>query len=233
MTLQRKRARLKRYLALLAILAIATFSLTTWLQVAPVTRSLRQIARQADRAAVTDRAGVPLAVSYQNRWNSYSYLPLHKMPDFLLNAFVESEDKRFYAHHGVDWRALAAATWQNLKSFSRLRGASTITAQTVRIIHDRPRTLWSKWLELWESLALERRAGKQEILEFYCNEIPYAANRRGVAQAASYYFDRDLSTLTKKELLALVVLARAPSQFDLYRHADRIDAAILRLAHAL
>lgn len=233
MTLQLKRARLKRCLALLAILALATFSLATWLQVAPVTHSLRQITRQADRAAVTDRAGTPLAVSYQNRWNSYSYLSLHEMPDFLLNAFVESEDKRFYTHHGVDWQALAAATWQNLKSFSRLRGASTIPAQTVRIIHDRPRTLWSKWLELWESLALEHRAGKQEILEFYCNEIPYAANRRGVAQAASYYFDRDLSTLTKKELLALVILARAPSQYDLYHHSDKIDTAILRLAHTL
>ena len=53
--------------------------------------------------------------------------PLHAIPDFLLEAFVSSEDRRFYEHHGIDWQALSSALWQNLKSFSRVRGASTIT----------------------------------------------------------------------------------------------------------
>ncbi len=205
----------------------------TWLDVTPITGSLRQIAGQAEYAEITDRTGAPLGVSYQNRWNSFDYLPLHSMPEFLLQAFVASEDRRFHSHRGVDWRALGGAFWQNLRSLSRVRGGSTISGQVVRIIHERPRNLWSKWVELWESLSLERHTGKQEILEFYCNEIPYAANRRGVSQAASYYFDRDLSTLTKKEMLALVVLARAPSAYDLYRHPERAESAIRALARKL
>ena len=194
---------------------------------------LSRIASQAERTAITDRNGVPLGISYQNRWNSFDYTPLHKMPDFLLQAIVASEDHRFYRHHGVDLHALAGAAWQDLKSGARVRGASTITEQVVRILHPRPRSLWSKWLEFWDAIALESRTGKGEILEFYCNEVPYAANRRGVVQAASYYFNRDLSTLNRKEMLALVVLARAPSGYDLYRHPTRIEPPIQRLAEML
>lgn len=218
---------------LASMFLIAFFALKTWVDVTPIHASLQAIVRSARNAEVTDRNGIPLSVSYQNRWNSTNYLPLHAVPDFLLDAFVASEDKNFYSHQGVDWQALGSALWQNLKSFSKIRGASTITEQVVRIIHERPRTLWSKWLEGWEAAFLEQHASKAEILEFYCNEVPYASNRRGIVQAARYYFNRDLSTLTKKELLALVVLARAPSSYDLYRNPPKIEAAIARLAAKL
>ncbi|MBU0500662.1 MAG: transglycosylase domain-containing protein [Gammaproteobacteria bacterium] len=222
-----------RLLGLPLLLGCTWLLVATWLEVTPITGPLRGLAGQAEFAEITDRTGAPLRVSYQNRWNSFDYLPLHAMPEFLLQAFIASEDKRFYSHPGVDWRSLGGAVWQNLRSLSRVRGGSTISGQVVRIIHERPRNLWSKWIELWETLSLERHAGKREILEFYCNQLPYAANRRGVSQAASYYFDRDLSTLTKKEMLALVVLARAPSAYDLYRHPERAESAILALARKL
>lgn len=231
-------ARLKAF-GLRNVFLTILFLLFTWLVIAtvweitPITGSLRQVVNQAEYAEITDRSGVPLGVSYQNRWNSFDYLPLHHIPEFLLQAFVASEDRRFHSHQGVDWWGLGGAIWQNLGSLSRVRGGSTITGQVVRIIHERPRNLWSKWIELWEALILERHASKQEILEFYCNEVPYASNRRGVAQAASYYFDRDLSTLTQKEVLALVVLARAPSGYDLYRHPARAESAIRGLARKL
>ncbi len=199
----------------------------------PLPGRLSEIVRDSERAAITDRNGVPLGVSYQNRWNSFDYVPLHAIPDFLLQAILTSEDRHFYQHHGVDFAALAGAAWQDVKSRSRVRGGSTISEQVVRILHPRPRTLWSKWVELWEALLLESRASKGEILEFYCNELPYASNRRGVVQAASHYFDRDLSTLTRKEMLALVVLARAPSGYDLYRDSQRVEPAIGRLAQAM
>ncbi len=74
---------------------------------------------------------------------------------------------------------------------------------------------------------------KSDILEFYLNQVPYASHRRGVAQAAHHYFNRDLETLTTKEMLALVVLVRAPSRFDLYREPQTIESAILRLAQSM
>ena len=99
------------------------------------------------------------------------------------------------------------------------------------MIRPRPRTLWSRWVEGWEARRLEQRHPKQRILEFYLNQVPYAANRRGVAQAARYYFDRDLSALNRHEMLALAVLVRAPSRLDL-RRGDRraLDRAIGQLS---
>ena len=98
-----------------------------------------------------------------------------------------------------------------------MRGASTISEQVVKMLHPRPRTVWSRWLEGWEARLLEQSIGKQDILQFYLNQVPYAANRRGVKQAARYYFDRDLETLSKKEMLVLAVLVRAPSRLDIYK----------------
>ncbi|MDY0042420.1 MAG: transglycosylase domain-containing protein, partial [Desulforhabdus sp.] len=128
------------------------------------------------------------------------------------------------------WLARLHAVVQNLITLRASRGASTITEQLVRILHPRPRTMWSRWLEGIEAARLERRFSKAELLEFYLNQVPYARQRRGVVQAASLYFDRDLSTLNFKEMLALVVLVRAPSSMDLRRETSRADAAVARLA---
>jgi penicillin-binding protein 1C len=63
---------------------------------------------------------------------------------------------------------------------------------------------------------LDSKFDKATILEFYLNQVPHAAQRRGVQQAATFCFDRDVATLNKREMLALaVLLVRAPSHFDL------------------
>ncbi len=195
--------------------------------------SFRAVLAKAERLQVLDRRGEPLSVSYQNRFNTFDALPLHAIPEFLRKAFITSEDRHFFAHRGVDWSARLSAVWKNIHASKAVRGASTISEQVIRILHPRPRTLWSRWLEGWEATWLEQRASKGEILEFYFNQLPYAANRRGVAQAARYYFDRDVATLTQKEMLALVVLPRSPSAFDLYKNPSTIESAIVRLAQEM
>lgn len=175
----------------------------------------------------------PLTFSYQNRWNTSDAVPLHEFPEFLQNAFTLSEDKRFFEHYGVDWIARGNALWQRFRYGQSARGASTITEQVVRMIHPRPRSFWSKWIEGLEALSLEMRAGKADILEFYLNQVPYAANRRGVVQASRYYFNRDVNTLGTKEMLALAVLVRAPSKFDLFEGKVQIEESIQRLAETM
>lgn len=179
---------------------------------------------------ILDRSGIPLSVTYINHWNLHDALPLRDVPELLLQAFIVSEDKRFFEHQGVDWQARGHALWQNVKALKAVRGASTITEQTVRMLHPRPRTLWSRWLEGIEAHRLERRFSKAEILEFYLNQVPYAHRRRGVVQAARLYFDRDPDTLSAREMLALAVLVRAPSSFDLRRGGRGVDGAVRRLA---
>jgi penicillin-binding protein 1C len=182
---------------------------------------------------VVDRRGEPLNVTFTNGWNLHEQVALHEIPPFLRAAFVAAEDKRFFEHHGPDWSARLSALWTNVKTGRAVRGASTISEQVVGMLQSRPRSVWSRWLEGWEARELERRFTKNEILEFYLNQVPYASNRRGVQQAASYYFARDLSTLSKKEMLALAVLVRAPTRFDLKRDSAASAGAIERLAAAL
>lgn len=199
----------------------------------PVTKNFKDVYNKTSLQTVLDRNGLPLAVSYQSKWNQNDLRPLYDVPTLLIQAFLISEDQNFYTHHGVDWRARGAAILQNIKHRGSLRGASTITEQIVRMLNPRPRNLWSKWVEGFEAMALERSIGKQDLLEFYLNQIPYAGSRRGVVQAARYYFNRDIETLTPKEMLALVVLARAPSAYDLYKHPQKIEKSLIRLSKTL
>ncbi len=219
--------------AICAAGASALLSLATVAALRPAPASFLDVLSDSREVQILDRNGEPLNLTYRSRWNNHDVVALHQAPEFLKQAFILSEDKRFYAHGGADWLARGAAAVTNLRHMRTIRGASTITEQVVRMLNPRPRTLWSRWLEGWEAARLEARFGKDEILEFYFNQIPYAANRRGVRQAARYYFDRDLDTLSRKEMLALVVLVRAPSDLDLFRGTVAAEAAIARLAARL
>ncbi|HDP88428.1 MAG TPA: penicillin-binding protein 1C [Thioalkalivibrio sp.] len=216
--------------ALLLVVGMA-LGLATWLALEPPPAQL--VTAQGAKPRFVDRHGEVLTVTYDNRWNLHQQMALHAMPPFLVEAFVISEDRRFHAHGGVDWAARGHAAWQNLKAGGVVRGASTITEQAVRLLRPRPRTPWARWLEGFEAGALEERFSKAEILEFYLNQVPYGARRRGVAQAARHYFDRDLDALTRKEMLALVVLVRAPGAWDPYRHPGRLEGPVARLAARL
>jgi penicillin-binding protein 1C len=223
----------KRSLGILATLAVAGFLGATLPALSPVPERLPPEGEGELDARYVDRRGELLSVTYENQWNLHDRIPLHEIPQNLTEAFVTAEDKRFYSHHGVDWYARLHAAWTNLTSLRAVRGASTITEQVVRLIHPRPRTLWSRWVEGFEAMRLERRFDKSEILEFYLNQVPYARMRRGVKQAAREYFDRDIDTLNPKETLALAVLVRSPSRLDLKKGTEAIEKPVQRLAARL
>ncbi len=196
----------------------------------PVPGSLKLDDFPVRKMKLLDRNGIPLSITYSNSWNLHDVLPLRDIPPLLQRAFIESEDRRFYAHGGVDWRARFHALGQNVMALRAVRGASTISEQVVRLLHPRPRTLWSRWLEGIEASRLEKRFSKQDILEFYLNQVPYARQRRGVVQAARLYFDRDPDTLNVRETLALAVLVRSPSNLDLIGGKRAIEPGLMRLA---
>ena len=223
---QRKIALVLCYLGLLLVMAL---SLSTYLALQELPSRPADLVGRVQHQPVLSREGAVLSHSYQTRWNVHQQVALEDVPVLLKEAFLISEDKRFYQHQGVDWSARLAALAANVLNLRKVRGASTISEQVVRLIHPRKRTLWSRWLEGFEASALERQWSKQEILTFYLNQVPYASNRRGVVQAAQFYFDRTVDTLNTKEQLALAVLVRAPSRYDLWRDAAVIDGSIKRL----
>lgn len=215
-------------LIILAFIACIGLGLATWLSLRPLP-TLESVTADAPYAQILAADGTPLNATYANDWNTYNLIPLHRIPAFLREAFVASEDRRFREHNGVDWQARASAFFSNIRHLRGVRGASTISEQVVKMLHPRPRNVWTRWVEGFEAMRLERQESKDAILEFYLNQVPYAANRRGVAEAARYYFNRELDTLSRKEMMALAVLVRAPSRMDLFASTAPAEAAIARL----
>lgn len=164
-------------------------------------------------ANILDRHGYLLSCTRQNRMN-LNGAPLWQVPELMAHAFVIAEDKRFYEHHGVDWLARGQAVLDNIRAGKIVRGASTITEQCIRILHPRPRTIFTRLVETIEAYMLERKYSKEEILEFYLNQIPYSHQCLGVTQAADFYFNRSLETLNLNETLTLAVMIRAPSYLN-------------------
>ncbi len=216
-----------------ALVCASTFlSWKTSRDLLPLPGSLDLGNSEVRKPRVTDRNGRLLSITRLNRWNG-EITPLNEFPALLRQAFVESEDRRFYRHAGVDWRARFHALVQNVRAGHVVRGASTITEQVVRMLHPRPRTFWSRWLEGIEAARLDACFSKPEILEFYMNQVPCGHQMRGVPEAARFYFDRDPDTLNEREILALAVLVRAPSSLDLRRNPAALRKGVARLASHL
>jgi len=220
-------------LTLMAALSASALAVATRLALRPLPVDLEEEITATGKSIYLDRRGLRLNVTYENDWNLHDQAGIHEVPEFLQQAFLLSEDKRFFTHNGVDWLARLNAARQNLLAGGVVRGASTITEQVVRMLHPRPRTLWSRWLEGFDAGILEKRFSKLELLEFYLNQVPYRAQRRGVIQAAQHYFGRDLSTLNHKEMLALAVLVRSPRWLDPERRPASLERAITSLAERL
>jgi penicillin-binding protein 1C len=131
-------------------------------------------------------------------------------------ALLTIEDQGFERHHGVDWRALAAALWQNLGS-TRKRGASTLTMQLTGLIDAADgaprgrRGVADKWRQMRAAQALESRWRKDQILEAYVNLVSYRGEMRGLAAASAGLFGKDASGLTADEALLLATLVSTPN----------------------
>ena len=194
---------------------------------------LESLTGTALKSQVLARDGTPLSYTLENSWNTSDVVPLTAVPTLLQTALIVSEDQHFYEHDGVDWPARFAALLLDIRQGSAIRGASSITEQVVRMVHPRPRNLWSRWVEGFEATRLNARLSKAQILGFYLNQVPYAERRRGVVQAAHLYFNRGLDTLSPGEQLSLAVLVRSPVGMDLRRNAPRAHWAVDQLADRL
>jgi len=228
-----RRARAWRAALGCVLVAAAVLAVATRLSLRNLPDDLQSLNGTAIKSKVLARDGTPLSYTLENTWNTTDVVALADVPTLLQTAFIMAEDQHFYEHHGVDWPARFAALWLNVREGAAIRGASTITEQVVRMIHPRPRNLWSRWVESFEAARLDARLSKAQILEFYLNQVPYAERRRGVMQAARLYFGRGLDTLSPGEQVALAVLVRSPAGMDLRHNAPRARRALDQLADRL
>lgn len=133
--------------------------------------------------------------------------------DWVVKALVASEDGRFYEHHGVCLKSVIRAVWQDVSSFRRISGASTLTMQAVRLIKPHPRSLFWKWIEAFAALRMERVRSKEWILSQYLNRAPFASNLVGVEAASQGWFGKPAAELSLGEAALLAGMVQSPSRF--------------------
>ncbi|WP_158916512.1 transglycosylase domain-containing protein [Caulobacter sp. S45] len=151
---------------------------------------------------------------------------LGDMPAYLPRAFLAAEDRRFYAHHGVDLEGVGRAAWADVNARHVVQGGSTITQQVVRNIFLSSDQTWKRKLqEAALAWRIEGTLSKDEILELYLNRIYFGDGAYGVEAAAQTYFGKSARTLTLSEAALLAALPKAPSRLD---PANDLDAALAR-----
>lgn len=143
----------------------------------------------------------------------------------LLKAVILKEDSRFRWHPGVDPLAVVRAALTNLTQGRRASGASTITMQVARLLEPRPRTLWSKLVEVLHAMQLELHYSKDEILEMYLWLVPYGGNVEGIRAASMLYLGTTPDRLSIAEATTLLVVPNRPTSLRLGGNATSLRYA--------
>ena len=140
---------------------------------------------------------------------------LENVPQRLQDAFLATEDSRFYDHHGLDPVGIARAIFVAVNNGGASQGASTITQQLARNFFLTPeKTIIRKAREAVLAIEIENALSKQEILELYLNKIFLGYRSYGVAAAAQTYFGKNLDELTLSEMAVIAGLPKAPSTMN-------------------
>jgi penicillin-binding protein 1A len=154
-----------------------------------------------------------------------------QLPPKLIQAFLATEDDRFFRHHGVDWQGILRAGVADLKAGGIRQGASTITMQVARGVFLSPkRDMKRKMSEIYISLLMETEFTKEQIFSLYVNKIFLGQRAYGVGAAAEVYFGKTLDQLTIAEMATLAGIPTSPSHVNPVASAE---AATVRRAHVL
>jgi penicillin-binding protein 1A len=152
-------------------------------------------------------------------------LTLNDIPKTVRDAFVTTEDKRFFSHHGIDWVRVAGAAGRNLASRGYAQGFSTITMQLARNLFPetltREKTLVRKLKEAKVARAIEGKYSKDRILELYLNQIYLGNGAYGVETASQQYFGKSARDLNLAEAATLAALPKGPERYNPRRYPER------------
>ena len=150
---------------------------------------------------------------------------ISEIPKVVKDAFVLTEDKRFYEHSGIDWVRVPGAALRNLRAGSWEQGFSTITMQLARNVFperiSREKNLIRKLKEAKVARAIEARYSKDKILELYLNQINLGNGAYGVETASQRYFGKSVHDLNLAEAAMLGALPKAPSRYNPRRFPER------------
>ena len=167
-----------------------------------------------------------LIISHLYAEENRTEIKLDRVPPELIQAFVATEDRDFYTHHGVNFRGIIRAVVRNIQAGDLTsQGASTITQQLARNAFLTFDKSWERKLqEVIIAFRLESNYSKEEILTMYLNKIYFGAGAYGVQAAANTYFGKDVDALNLEECALLAGLVQSPSSYNPFLHYERAKA---------
>ena len=205
-------------MAALVLAITALFAFDAWLATCGFagcpTRSEVRAFHPSEGGRILDRDGRLIGhLAIVRRVN----VPLASVPVFVRNAFIATEDRRFYDHNGLDWRGFIRASARNVVHMGVREGFSTITMQVARnsFLQSRyhGRSLRRKLVELRLTRVLESELTKDQILELYLNVIYLGNGMNGIEAASRDLFGKSVGSLTLSEAALLAGLPKAPSSY--------------------
>ena len=175
--------------------------------------------RTPDNSVIYDRKGEKIGEFFTNY---QVYVPYREIPPDFIKALLAIEDRNFFYHKGFDPKGLLRAVVNYLRSGHADQGASTLTQQVVRhFLLTKEKSMSRKIQEIILSLKLERKMGKDRILEIYVNTMFLGNGSYGIGSAAQRYFGRPISQLKPHELALIAGLFQSPSRYNPNKYPDR------------
>jgi penicillin-binding protein 1A len=149
-------------------------------------------------------------------------IPLEEIPQHLIDAFIATEDRKFFSHWGVDIFGIARAMFANIREGQVVQGASTITQQLARNLLNRyDQSLSRKIKEALLAMQIERLYSKDEILELYLNQIYFGSGSHGVEAAARNIFGKHARDLDIGEATLIAGLPKNPLQYSPFYQPEK------------
>jgi len=181
--------------------------------------------RMIESTKIYDRTGKFLLYDVHGE-EKRTVIPFEEIPQYVKHASLVIEDDNFYHHFGLDFRAIIRAFLANLRGKKIAQGGSTITQQFIKnAILTPERTLGRKIKEAILAIEMELKYSKDEIFNFYLNQVPYGSNAYGIEAAAQTFFNKNAKDLTIAESSLLAALPQAPSYFSPYgTHLDELKS---------
>jgi penicillin-binding protein 1A len=143
------------------------------------------------------------------------YVLLESMPEYLIQAFLATEDRDFFKHPGISFRGIVRSLLINALYGRRAQGASTITQQLVRLkFLNSKKTFARKIKEQFYAILVEREWSKEQILEAYLNNVYFGYGIYGVQAAAQRFWGRDISDISLEQAATLASIMKSPQRYS-------------------
>ena len=142
-------------------------------------------------------------------------IKIEQVPKRVIQAFLVSEDDRFFSHPGVDWQGIMRATYKLLTTGNKSQGGSTITMQVARnFFLTNKKSYKRKFREIFLALKMERELSKEEILELYLNKIYFGHRIYGIVAAAEIYYGKTIDKLNLAQISMIAGIPQRPSKHN-------------------